>query len=206
MIPIPQVERRSLGYIQQQCVFLLAFDSRVSPRKGRIEIVGDVFVEFLVLLLRDLALWARPQRRSLIDLLLFVEGLVLALVLIPFFLAHEDRNGDVIGVLADDACQLLPGEQLILAFAQVQDNVGAAPGLVDALQGVVALTVAFPPHTVLATHAGSAGDQRYLVGYDERRVEAHPELADQIGVLGLVARELLKKLARTRLRDGADVV
>ena len=50
-------------------------------------------------------------------------------------------------------------QQLVLALAQMQDHVGAAAGLGDGFQGVLALPVAFPAHTVLGAHAGAAGDQ-----------------------------------------------
>ena len=56
--------------------------------------------------------------------------------------------------------------------------------------------------------AGSAGTARqYLDALrdDESRIEAHAELADELRVLLLVARELLEELRGARAGDGAEV-
>jgi hypothetical protein len=45
----------------------------------------------------------------------------------------------VVGVFADDGLELPRRQQLVLAFAQVQDDVGAAAGFLDLLDRVVAL-------------------------------------------------------------------
>ncbi len=52
---------------------------------------------------------------------------------------------------------------------------------------------------------GAAGEHRHAVGDDERRVEPDAELADQLRVPGLVARELAEELPRARPRDRAQV-
>lgn len=38
------------------------------------------------------------------------------------------------------------------------------------------------------------------------RVEAHPELTDQLGVLALITGEVLEELGGTGFRDGAQVL
>jgi hypothetical protein len=78
-------------------------------------------------------------------------------------------------------------------------------GLLDGLERVLAGALGFPADAVLGGQSGAAGGQRHAVGDDERRVEPDAELADQVGVLRLVAGERLEELARARLRDRADV-
>jgi hypothetical protein len=96
----------------------------------------------------------------------------------------------VVGVLADDGLQLPGLEELGLLVAQVQDHVGAALGAGDRLQLVLAGALAAPAHALaLGRQAGAARFHRDAVGDDEARVEAHAELADQVGVLLLVALE-----------------
>src|SRR6185312_2408840 len=72
-------------------------------------------------------------------------------------------------------------------------------------EAVLALTVAFPAHAVLGSHAGAAREQRHFVRNDEARVEADAKLPDQVGVLGLVTGQALEELTRTRLGDRPDV-
>ena len=96
-------------------------------------------------------------------------------------------------------------QQVVFALAQMQDDVGAAGFADDRVDAVVALAGALPADTVLGGRAGLAGDQRDVIGHDERRIEADAELADEVGVLCLVAGQLLEKLAGARLGDGPDV-
>ena len=97
-------------------------------------------------------------------------------------------------------------QQLVLFRPQVQDDVGAARGLLDRFDRVVALAGAFPLHAVIGGRAGPPGDQRHAVGDDEGGIEADAELPDQVGVLGAVGGELLDELAGAGLGDGADLV
>ncbi len=83
---------------------------------------------------------------------------------------------------------------------------GAAAGLVDGFQPVVAGALGFPAHAVLGREAGAAGGERDAVGDDEGGVEADAELADQRGVLLLVAGQLGEEFAGAGLGDGADVL
>ena len=48
--------------------------------------------------------------------------------------------------------------------------------------------------------------QRHAVSDDEGGVEADTKLPDEVRVLGLVRRQALEELARSRLGDGADLV
>jgi hypothetical protein len=54
--------------------------------------------------------------------------------------------------------------------------------------------------------AGAAGGERDPVGDDEAGIEADAELADELGILLLVAGELAEELLGAGLGDGADVL
>ena len=107
--------------------------------------------------------------------------------------------------LLDDLAQLVAGQQVVLAFAQVQRDLGAARGPVHHLDGELAAAVGFPAHALVGLLAGTARQHRYLVGHDEGGIEAHAELADQVRVLLLVAGKLGEEFARAGLGDGAEV-
>ncbi len=79
-------------------------------------------------------------------------------------------------------------------------------GAVDGLDLEVARALAAPAHAVAGVEPGAARFDRDAVGDDEARVEADAELADQVGVLLLVAFELGHELARAALGDGAQVL
>ena len=206
---VPQVEGGVLRNVEQVGVFVAALDARVRPRQRVLEVVRDVLVETLVLVFRDVVLGAGPQRVGLVDRLVLVGQHLRLLLLVPFLLLHHDRLHDVIGVLADQALQLPRRQQVFLAFAQVQGDLGAAAGLVDLRHGVgagfVAHHRALPLHALARGQAGATGEHGDAVGNQEGGVEAHAELADEVGVLLLVAGELTEELARARLGDGAQV-
>ncbi len=111
----------------------------------------------------------------------------------------------MVRVLADDRAQPRPVEQVVLALAQVQRDLGAAVGLLRHFDGELAAAVRLPAHALVRLLARAAGEHRHLVGDDERRVEADAELADQVRVLLLVAGQLREELARAGLGDRAEV-
>ncbi|OMP13443.1 hypothetical protein COLO4_01679, partial [Corchorus olitorius] len=113
--------------------------------------------------------------------------------------------GDVVRILLHDRLDAPGGEEIVLAFTQVQRDGGAALGAFDRVDGEFAVARAFPAHAFFGRHAGAARFHRYAVGHDERRVEAHAKLTDEGGVLLLVARQLAEELARARTGDGAEV-
>ncbi len=191
------------GQVEQVRVLLAPLDAGMAPRQRVVEIVADVLVELLVLLVADLAPRPRPERGSLVDGLLVGELFLLAVL--PLLLLHEDRLDDVVGVLADDGAQLPAVQQVVLAFAQVQRDVGAAVRLLDHLDDEFAAAVGLPAHALVGLLAGAARTDGHLVGDDERGVEADAELADQMRVLLLVAGQLREEFARARLGDGAEV-
>src|SRR6266853_1928401 len=206
LLPVPQVEGRPRRNVEKLHVLLAAFDAVVAPGEGRLRVVGDVLVELLVLLLGDLRFRARPQGARLVDRLVLVGRLLLGFLLVPLRLLHHDRDRDVIGILPHDLFQLPVREQLVLALAQMQDDVGAAPFLLRGFDRKLPGPVRFPAHRLACGQSGAARQERDAVGDDERRIEAHPELPDETSVLRLVSRERLEELARPGLGDGADVV
>jgi hypothetical protein len=108
MLAIPQIELRMRRDEQQVRVLLPTLDLGMAPGNRRLEIVRDVLVELLVLLFGDLRSRPRPQGGRLVDLLFLVADHVLGLLLVPFLLAHQDRQRDVVGVLAQDLTQAMP--------------------------------------------------------------------------------------------------
>ena len=97
-------------------------------------------------------------------------------------------------------------EQCVLALPEMKDDVGATGFLREDFDCVLSLASTLPAHTVFGGHSGPAGQHRDSVGDDERRVEAHAELPDELGVRGLVSSQPLEKLLGSRLGDGTDVI
>src|SRR6185312_5278403 len=194
-----QVERRLRRQVQQGGEALAAFDAVVRPRQRVVEIVAERLVEALVVLVADLALGFGPQRGGGVGALELVGRLAV------FFGRHADREGDVVGVLADQRLQLPALEELVLVCLQVQDHRGAALRLVDRLQRILALAVALPLHALAGRRIGAAGDHGDLVGDHEGGVEAHAELADQPRVGLLFAQHRLEEAPGAGAGDGADI-
>mmetsp|Transcript_59388 Transcript_59388/g.140260 ORF Transcript_59388/g.140260 Transcript_59388/m.140260 type:complete len:682 (-) Transcript_59388:1318-3363(-) len=205
LVTVPQVEGRLLRDVEQLGVLAAALDAVVRVGQWCFGVIGDLLVELLVLLSRDVALAARPQGRGLVDRLPLVGDDLLGGFGVPGLLAHQDGQGDVVAVLADDRLHPPGLQELLLALAQVQDDVGAAARLGDGFQVVLTGAFAAPAHGLVGWQPGAAGLDRDAVGDDEARVEAHAELADQLGVLLLVALEPGHELARAALGDGAEV-
>ncbi|HKN57955.1 MAG TPA: hypothetical protein VJV97_03830 [Gemmatimonadaceae bacterium] len=111
----------------------------------------------------------------------------------------------MIGVSADNRPQLGAREEVVLTLAQVQGDLGTATRLFHHLDGELTAAIRLPAHALLRGLTGTPGQHRNLVGDDERRIEAHAELSDQVGILLLVSGQLGKKLARPRLRNRTEV-
>ncbi len=205
LVAVPHVQRRVRRDVEQLRVFAAAFHAVVRVGQRRVRIIGNLFVKIGVLGVGDLALGTRPQRGGLVDGLPLVERLVLGGLAVPLFLLHQDRKGDVVGILGDDGLELPRAQELVLAFAQVQDDVGAALGPGDLLHLEIAGAFRAPAHALLRRQAGAARLDGDAVGHDEARVEAHAELADQRGVLLLVAFQPRHELLRAALGDRAQV-
>ena len=87
----------------------------------------------------------------------------------------------------------------------MQDDLGAATGLLHRFDAVVAGAFRFPAHALRCRQAGAPRDERDPVRDDESGIKSDAELADQVGVVFLVAGELLEELFGPGLGDGADV-
>ncbi len=83
---------------------------------------------------------------------------------------------------------------------------GAALGAREGLDLELAGAGAGPAHALLGRHAGAARLHGDAIGDDEGRVEADAELADELGVLALLALQAGDELARSALGDGAQVL
>ena len=195
-VRVPEVERRLARQVEQQRVLELAFQVLMQPVQRLGEIVREVLVEGLVVVLGEFGLRPRPQGRGLVDRL---HALALSLL-------HADGEGDVIGVLVNDGAQAPDVEELVGVLAQVQHDLGAAFGLLDGLDLVLAVAPGTPAHAMLASQARPAGGQRHFVGHEEGGIEANAELADQVCILLGIAGEALEELPRAGLGDGADML
>ena len=69
-------------------------------------IVGDMFIEFVVLFLADIVFITRPQRRRLIDGLVLIGDFVFFFLRVPLFFFHHNGQGDVVGIFTNDGFQL----------------------------------------------------------------------------------------------------
>ncbi|MNQ81062.1 hypothetical protein D3C85_960670 [compost metagenome] len=87
----------------------------------------------------------------------------------------------------------------------MQDDAGAALRLVEGGDFEIALALRGPVHAFGGREARAAGEDVHLVGDDEGGIEAHTELADQVGILLLVAGEVLQEVGGAGLGDGAQV-
>ena len=196
-LAVKQVKGRPRRDVEQLRVFLPALDAVVRVGERWLEIMTDIFVELVVLLFGDIGLGPRPQCARLVDRLQLCRcrgflGVLDSLSGLGLRrlrrLGHQNRNGDVVGVFAQDGFELPIVEQLVLALAQVQHDFGAARGFLGWLQRVLAAAlahVAFPAHGIGG--AGAARQHGHFVGNDERRIKTHAKLADHARVLGLVA-------------------
>ena len=99
-LAVVQIERRFAWDVQQGYVFLLAFYSAVRVAQGVFKIVRHVFIKRLVLVLSDVVFIACPQSRSSVNRFVFV-GRHLGTVF-PFRFLHDDGQGNVVGVFADN--------------------------------------------------------------------------------------------------------
>ena len=210
MVALVQVERGARRDVQQLRVFGVALDLVVAPGQRVFEVVRQRLVEVVVLLGRDVLLGTRPQGAGLVDLFPFaglhhVAGLAF-LALFPLFLGHQDGQADVVGILADDALELVAVEVVQLVFAQVQRDAGAAAGFGDGFGAEIAGTAADPAHAFFGLEAGTARFHRDFVCHDEAGVETDAELADQLRIGLLVAGELADEILGAALGDGAQVV
>src|SRR5690606_27926377 len=114
-----------------------------------------------------------------------------------------DGQRDMVGVLLDDVTQAPAVGELFFAALEVQDDARAALGLVDGGDLELALALARPVHAFAGRSTGTTTEDFDLLGDDERRIEAHTELTDQVRILLLVTGEVLQEVGGAGLGDGA---
>ena len=124
---------------------------------------------------------------------------------------HPDGEADVVAVLLH---QLIEGVfpqvlavlvLLLLAVGlDVHDDIGAHSVLLAGLDGVAVHAGRLPAVRLIA--AVLLGDDGDLIGHHEGGIEAHAELADDIGVGGLLALQLALELEASAVGDHAQIV
>ena len=163
----------------------------------RIEFV----VELLVVLIGEGGRRLLPERVGVVDdaghlhgfflgflfflVLVFVRGLFgLGFGFAPFGLgAAEDGDGQETAVLVEQPHDFVLVEELGGVVGHVQHNLAAALRLVNLFQGEIGRAVATPLHGrgVALVRLGEDID---AVGHHKGRVEAEPEMADDVGGVG----------------------
>lgn len=162
------------------------FGGEVDVHHGCFEVVGELAVEFFVLLVGDVARWLPPDGGLLVDA----------------FFAGVDGEGDVVGVAFDDLFDFPDVGEFVGVFFECEDDGGAAFvafGGADE-EGVVAVR---DPLGGLGTSAVGAGDDGDFFGDDEGGVEADAELSDDAAALS--AFEAFHEGTGAGLGDGAEV-
>ena len=87
----------------------------------------------------------------------------------------------------------------------MQRDPRAALRAVNALDAELTLAVGLPAHALAVGCAGPAGQHLDPVGNDEGRIEAHTELADQVGIAALFTGHLAQEVAGTGACDRAQL-
>ncbi|MNT42625.1 hypothetical protein D3C72_1790540 [compost metagenome] len=147
----------------------------------------DVLVELFVFFSGHVSLAAGPQGLRLVD---FFPGDGAVFFVFAFNL---NRQCNVVGVFADHGTQTPGIEILIFAFAQMQGNFGTAIFFADIGNGVIAFADRFPEHALIGRSARGTSAHGDFIRHDERGVEAHAELADQLAVFGLIGADRLQE-------------
>ena len=154
-------------------------------------------VEPLVVVVRELAARPDPQRLRLVGGLPIEGRLAL--------LAHQHREGDVVGIAAHQRAQPPTVSEFFGVVLQVQHDMRAALGELRRRHRELAVGLRGPAHARRSRLARLAREHLDLLGDDERRIEADTELADQLRVFLLIPGEPLEELAGAGLGDRAQV-
>ena len=158
-------------------------------------------VELVIFLLRDLALGPLPDGHHGVQGLHLGVGLILRLVLRGVLLLpglgdlHTDGEADIVGILPHQLLELPVFQELAVLLIlrvglDVHDDVGAHGFLFTFRDGVAVGPGGLPFEPALGpVLPGHHGD---LVRNHEGGIKAHAELADDVGVLGVVSQLLLE--------------
>ena len=191
LVAVEHVHRCLAGNEQQLRVLGRAFHTVVGGGQRCFAVVADLFVKLVVLVLRDVFFGTRPQRRSLVHGFPFAGrdhfARLVVFAFFPLFLRHQNRQRNMVGILVDDAFELV-GIQIVLRLVfQVQRDAGAALGALKIGHLKLAGAFARPAHALRCGQARAAAFHRDTVSHDKARIKPDTELANQLGVVFLVA-------------------
>ena len=112
----------------------------------------------------------------------------------------------MIRILPNDAAQAEVVCELFGILAQMQNHIRAAFRTGRRFDTEIRLAGGTPADRFILAEIRTPGHHADRIGHDERAVEANAELADQHGILRLVAGQAGQELGRSRPGDGAQVV
>ena len=175
------------------------------PGERIVVVVSQMLIELFVLLVLHVLRGQRPERLRVIHLnplpggfLLFVRG--------RLFFPEPDRGRNVVGVLRDDAAERPFVQEFLFGILECQDHIGAAGVLCREFGLVGAVPVRGPADGFVRGRFRGSGHHGHAVRDDKGAVETDAELADQLGGLCLILREIAEELFSARLRDRAEML
>ncbi len=202
---VPQIKRRLRRDVQELRVLLATFDLGMHPGQRLLIVVSDMLIKSLVFVFGDLTLGACPECAGLIDGFFFAGGLHSLGVFIPAFFGHTDRQGNMIRVLAQNFTDFPAVNQVFLLGTQMQNHFGTAGRVIDVGNGIITLAAGHPFHTGIGGGAGFTATYGHFIGDDEGRIEAHTELANQVGIFLIIPGQCREKFLGAGFGDGAQV-
>ena len=167
--------------------------------------MGHVLIEGFVFFLSHVALWAGPQGAGLIDGFFFTRRLHGLGVFVPLFLGHANRQGDVIRIFTQNLAQLPAIKQVFLFGTQMQGDFCTTARMVNVRDRVFTLTRRNPFNAFIGRCARLTAAYGHFIGHNERRIETHAKLANQIGVLLGITRQRREEFFGAGFGNGAQV-
>ena len=149
---------------------------QVNPEQRLVGHGIEVTIEGFVVFVLQFAGLACPERSRFVDDVVF-SGFYLFAVFPFLLLAESYGHGQEAAVLLQQRRDAGFFEELLAIIVDVEDNIGTAVGLVAILDSKLRTAVASPFHS-LCTFLARLGDDFYLLGNHESRVEAQTEVAD----------------------------
>ena len=219
ILPGVKVKGGPGGKIEQSLILHHALGGGVDHRQGVLPVSELLLVELVVVLVLQLALGPLPQGHHGVEGLPLLHSLILGPVvlrrvprlglLMGVLHLHDDGIVDIVGVFLHQLIQpvgLQIGVVVVVlgVVLDVQGDVGAHGRFFTGGEGVAVRPGGLPlPRLVRAV---GPGDHRHPVGHHEGGIEAHAELADDVGLVPLVLLgQLLLELERAAAGDGAQV-
>ncbi len=198
LVTLPEIERRVRRHVEEAGVIAPAFDPVVAPGERVDAVVREVLVELAIVLVIDVAFRSRPECLGVIDR--FERGLR-----VRGIRTHTDRNGDVVRIAPHQSAQRVGVREALVLVPQVQDDTRAPIRLLAGLDAEFTLAFRFPAHAGRGGFTGLARPDFDALRDHEGGIETDAELADELGVLALIAREFLHEVGGARARDRAEL-